>query len=171
MIEHFPDHMHEGGVFEDDAVRLNDPLDIPGYEGDEYPLVRPVVATTAAAAPRETVWIRPRPQVIAYGLTTHLSAPRRFPMISAYDGDPVPVGRVVVDSTWHHWFTMNLVGLRDHAPGYYTGMQDYYRNVALWLVHPPAASSCCSQPPGAPSWDHIREPSTQHSESVVSESG
>lgn len=136
VIEHFPDHMHEGGVFEDDEVRLNDPLDIPGYERDEYPMVRPVVATAAAAAPLETFGVRPRPQVIAYGLTTHLSAPRRFPMISAYDGDPVPVGRVVVDSTWHHWFSMNLVGLRNLSPGYYAGMQDYYRNVALWLATP-----------------------------------
>jgi hypothetical protein len=89
----------------------------------------------------EAFGIRPRPQVVAYGLTTHLAAPRRFPMVSAYDGDRVGLGRVVVDSTWHHWFSYNLVGLRALSPGYYAGMQDYYRNVALWLSTPEQRAS------------------------------
>src|SRR4029453_2723747 len=50
VINHFPDHMHEGGLFENNEVRLDDPLDIAGYDRDEYPRVRPVVATSAAAA-------------------------------------------------------------------------------------------------------------------------
>jgi hypothetical protein len=76
VIDHFPDHMHEGGLFEDDEVRLNDPLNIPGYARAEYPLVRPDIALSAVptAADAETFGIRPRPEVIAYGLTTHLSA-------------------------------------------------------------------------------------------------
>ncbi len=149
MIEHFPDHMHEGGVFENDEVRLNDPLNIPGYQGDEYPTVTVGGLPTALASattdlstttiPRR---IRPRPQVIAYGLTSHLDVPRRFPMISVYDGDPVGTGRVVVDSTWHHWFDLNLVGfVGDLSSGYYAGMQDYYRNVALWLCTPEQRAS------------------------------
>jgi hypothetical protein len=137
VIQHFPDHMHEGGLFEDNVVRLNDPLNIPGYERDEYPTVRPVITAAAATtAEVETFGIRPRPQVIAYGLTTHLPAPRSFPMVSVYDGDPVGLGRVVVDSTWHHWFTPNLVGLKNLSPGYYADMQDYYRNIGVWLSTP-----------------------------------
>jgi hypothetical protein len=137
VIEHFPDHMHEGGLFEDDQVRLNDALDIPGYERDEYPTVRPVFTTAAAAMVNVgALGVRPRPQVIAHGLTTHLSAPRLFAMVSVYDGDPAGIGRVVVDSTWHHWFSMNLVGLKTLSPAYYAGMQDYYRNVGLWLSTP-----------------------------------
>ena len=62
-------------------------------------------------------------------------------MISAYDGDSVGLGRVVVDSTWHHWFSMNLVGFRDEAPSLYRGMQNYYRNVALWLATPEQRAS------------------------------
>ena len=147
MIEHFPDHMHEGGVFADDEVRLNDPLDIEGYNVEEYPTADPVIAyaaatTTAHATVGPEVYrIRPRPHVIAYGLTSHLAVPRPFPMISTYDGDLVGLGRVVVDSTWHHWFSFNLVGLRDLAPGSYAGMQDYYRNVALWLSSPAQRAS------------------------------
>jgi hypothetical protein len=147
VIEHFPDHMHEGGVFEDDEVRLDGPLDIEGYHNVEYPTADPVVAMAAATvgAPGssgvEAFGIRPRPQVIAYGLTTHLAAPRSFAMISTYDGDRVGLGRVVVDSTWHHWFSLNLVGLRDLSPVYYAGMQDYYRNVAMWLSTPAQRAS------------------------------
>jgi hypothetical protein len=142
VIHRFPDHMHEGAVFDDHEVDLDRPLDIPGYSAPEYPLLEPTTAiartfmagfdagAVGAAAPR------PRPEVIAYGQTRHLSVPRVFPMISVYDGEPVGLGRVVTESTWHHWFSMNLVGLREMAPLTYRGMQEYYRNVALWLATP-----------------------------------
>jgi hypothetical protein len=139
IIDHFPDHMHEGSVVGDAEVPLNLPLDIPGYAGDEYPIVEPEVSPTVAgvaAVVPPTFGLQPRPRVVAYGLTSHLSAPRAFPMIGAYDGDPAGIGRVVVDSTWHHWFSYNLVGLRDYSPLVYSGMQDYYRNVAMWLATP-----------------------------------
>jgi hypothetical protein len=132
VIDRFPDHMHEGSVIEDDEVELNKPLGIPGFSGPEYP-------TAGPSGPR------PRPEVIAYGLTTHSSlGPRRFPLIGVYDGDPVAIGRVVVDSTWHHWFSWNLVGLRNEVPTFYRGMQDYYRNVALWLSSPAQRASMLS---------------------------
>jgi hypothetical protein len=131
VIDKFPDHMHEGEVIADDAVELDRPLGIPGYKGVEYP---------AAVDKKQP---RPRPQVVAYGRTTpqwqHEDGPvnpKRFPLIGAYDGDPAGIGRVVVDSTWHHWFSVNLHGLRDLNPPVYEHMQAYYRNVALWLATP-----------------------------------
>jgi hypothetical protein len=137
-IDHFPDHMHEGALFDNDEVRLNDPLDIPGYEHAEFPVPQPVVAASidGLVAAADFFGDRPRPEIIAYGLTSHGDAPRRFPMVGVYDGEPVGVGRIVVDSTWHHWFSMNLAGLRKLSPGYYAAMQDYYRNIALWLATP-----------------------------------
>lgn len=148
VIEHFPDHMHEGGVFEEAEVRLDDSLNISGYAGEEYPTVTAGgLATTMAFAPADLATtrplrIRPRPQVIAYGLTSHLDIPRRFPMISVYDGSPIGFGRVVVDSTWHHWFSMNLHGfLNDPSSGYYAGMQDYYRNIVHWMCTPEQRTS------------------------------
>lgn len=84
-----------------------------------------------------TPWLRPRPHVIAHGTTTQLEAPpKTFGVVGTYDGDLVGLGRVVVDSTWHHWLSMNLIPLRDGAPAYYAGMQDYYRNVGTWLLTP-----------------------------------
>jgi hypothetical protein len=131
VIDQFPDHMHEGEVIVGDAVQLDQPLGIPGYAGVEYP---------AATDPQQP---RPRPQVVAYGRTTpqwqHADGPvnpKRFPLIGAYDGDPAGIGRVVVDSTWHHWFSVNTYGLRDLNPPVYEHMQAYYRNVALWLATP-----------------------------------
>jgi hypothetical protein len=57
-------------------------------------------------------------------------------LVSVYDGDTVGLGRVVVDSTWHHWFSMNLVGIaHDDVPAY-EKMQAYFRNVAMWLTRP-----------------------------------
>jgi len=123
VIERFPDHMHEGCVIEDEDVRLMDPLGIPGYDKEEFPV--------------DSSGSRPRPHVVAHGFTTNPEAPpRRFGLIGVYDGDPVGIGRVVVDSTWHHWFSMNLAGFPTNAPLIYARMQDYYRNVGLWLSTP-----------------------------------
>ena len=110
--------MHEGELFDNDDVRLNDPLDIPGYEHAEFPGRPPVVASAidGLVVGPDFFGDRPRPEIVAYGLTSHSNTPRRFPMVGVYDGEPVEVGRIVVDSTWHHWFSMNLVGLRKLSP-------------------------------------------------------
>jgi hypothetical protein len=55
-------------------------------------------------------------------------------LVGVYDGDSARVGRVVVDSTWHHWLSMNLYGFRHTRPRVYELMQAYFRNVALWLA-------------------------------------
>ncbi len=153
-------------MIDDNQVELDKPLNIPGYDRPEYP--NPGIVSTGSIAIHNPL-SRPRPQVIAYGRTTNeflpelstfalahpLSYFKRFPLIGVYDGDPVQIGRVVVDSTWHHWFSMNLLGLyKDSEPiaenaiafttdvGFglskkiYQNMQAYYRNVALWLSKP-----------------------------------
>jgi hypothetical protein len=141
ILDRFPDHMHEGVVVEDDDVELDEPLGIPGYAGVEYPPFPEVFDPTTAVEPG-LVRPRPRPHVIAHGWTTNTDAnPRRFGLIGVYDGDPVKIGRVVVESTWHHWFSYNLAGFRSQAPADYRAMQHYYRNVALWLSTPEQRAS------------------------------
>ena len=161
VIDKFPDHMHEGEVVDDDDVELDLPLDIPGYDRREYPF-DVIVADPgeSAAIEREIVLprSRPRPHVVAYGQTTNRPGDgdaendpvvaaqaaarinifaRRFGLISAYDGDRAEIGRVVVDSTWHHWFSLNLHGFKAASPPtVYQLMQAYYRNVGLWLARP-----------------------------------
>jgi hypothetical protein len=135
VIEEFPDHMHEGEVFEDDQVDFNRELDIPGYEGREYPPSRPQVLARVLNLPGVDPLPRPVPHVIAHGYTTH-EVRKRFALLGVYEGDPAGVGRVVVDSTWHHWLSMNLYGFRHTRPRVYRLMQTFFRNVALWLARP-----------------------------------
>jgi hypothetical protein len=152
IIETFPDHMHEGDVIEDDQVELDLSLDIPGYDRPEYPYARPEFVA-ALASGVELPRVRPRPHVVAHGLTTNLVPPfpptpppaealfggvrERFGLIGAYDGDAAGLGRVVVDSTWHHWFSYNLHDFASaQPPTVFRRMQAYYRNVALWLATP-----------------------------------
>jgi hypothetical protein len=174
VIDKFPDHMHEGEVMQDDQVELDRPLEIPGYDRPEYPSGEIVsTASSALFIPAS----RPRPRVIAYGRTTNEFFPeltpfsfaspvsyfKRFPLIAVYDGDPVQIGRIVVDSTWHHWFSMNLLGFFNAQENevyqykqanyrnvgnntqlenkVYENMQAYYRNVGLWLLKPALRSS------------------------------
>ena len=139
VIDRFPDHMHEGSVIEDAQVKLDLPLDIPGYTKAEYPPYRPVLHE-ASPGPALTVpspVARPVPHVIAHGITSNLDAPpRTFGMVGVYDGEGADVGRVVVDSTWHHWFSLNLHGFIADAPVIYEQMQWYYRNIAIYLATP-----------------------------------
>lgn len=133
-IDVFPDHPHEGHCFDPEdatwqATRRDATYAFNGYTGQHYPTVGSQ---------------RPLPRVLAWGRT--LADPplqfakgdqsaRRFPLVVAYDGQQVGLGRVVVDSTWHHWFDMNVVGLEAAADqGPIEKIRRYYLNVAIWLA-------------------------------------
>lgn len=114
-IDVMPDHPHEGLVFDD--AEFSDPhCDFP------------------AGA---------KPKVIAYGNT--LADPpynlakgdqpaRRFPMISVYDGQRYRQGRVVVDSTWHHWLDVNIAEIAAANSDDWRKVSRYYVNIATWLA-------------------------------------
>lgn len=133
VIREFPDHMHEGEVFGEADIALDNPLDIPGYTGSEYPPAIPLVQARIFGGGGPSPFARPVPKVVAHGYTTH-EIRKRFALIGAYDGDSARIGRIVVDSTWHHWLSMNLYGFRHTRPRVYRLMQAYFRNVALWLA-------------------------------------
>jgi len=80
--------------------------------------------------------------------TTHLGP---YGVIGAYDGWPIGIGRVAVDSTFHHFFDINLIGDMDclsddpRRHGYTRAasgkaalaqIDNYHRNLAFWLGHP-----------------------------------
>ncbi|HEX9002080.1 MAG TPA: hypothetical protein VGB07_19385 [Blastocatellia bacterium] len=133
-INVMPDHPHEGLCFDNHQVKLTG-KDLFG--ADEYPTIGTV---------------RPLPTVIAYGNT--LSDPpyqhakgdsqaKRFPMISVYDGHQVNIGRVAVDSTWHHWMDMNLTDI-EAAPDTtnWEKISRYFLNLAIWLAPPGVVRHC-----------------------------
>ncbi|MEM1147584.1 MAG: hypothetical protein AAGH49_07315 [Pseudomonadota bacterium] len=128
VIDVFPDHAHEGWLYEDDDVNLNATYEFGDVSGDEFP---------------EIDGVRPRPEIIGWANTladpphNHDKGPtpaRRFGLVGIYDGDPIDYGRVVVDSTWHHWMDLNLNGLEAESPNTeFQKIARYFRNVAVWL--------------------------------------
>ncbi|HXG64516.1 MAG TPA: hypothetical protein VNO70_05375, partial [Blastocatellia bacterium] len=138
-INVMPDHPHEGRCFDTKInpvtgmaeIKLDGAYDFLGYAGEEYPTVG---------------GIRPTPTVIAYGTTlpdppyNHAkgdSPAKRFPMISVYDGHRIDIGRVAVDSTWHHWMDINLTDLEAAADKMnWEKISRYFVNLAVWLAPP-----------------------------------
>lgn len=134
-INVFPDHQHEGQVIEDNQVVVTGTFSFSAadgtvYSGPEYP---------------QTGATQTRPKIIARAHT--LSEPsytfdkgptpaRDFGLVGVYDGSKEGVGRVVVDSTWHHQLNINLRSLAaDTASSNYAKIKAYYRNIGLWLAN------------------------------------
>jgi hypothetical protein len=154
-IDQFPDHMHEGEVVE--PANLDAVISLPGMTFDEYP--------------RDSGGRRVSPEVVAWGWSAgradpevmhgiHVGDPgpankRWTGTVGVYDGRRCGVGRIVVDSTWHHFFDINLIG--DNAanrPGFadpraplwrkgftfspegmavLAKIDQYFRNIVRWL--------------------------------------
>jgi hypothetical protein len=124
-IDVFPDHQHEG-----EAV-------VPEVkEGDKQ-------------WPTKDNY-QELPYVIAKGLIKDPDLAghgNEIGLVSAYNGHNVGVGRIVADSSWHHWFDFNLLGVQPHPP--YAGfdatpsgqaalkkIEAYFLNCAVWLAPP-----------------------------------
>jgi len=102
-----PDHDHEGAL-----VDVFDPSAWPNVEGKPQPL----------------------PQVVA--IATNQRNQTEFNLLSAYDGDTVDVGRIVADSSWHHYLGGNL-GNFPHPASPNTDSDkigQFYGNLGLWLA-------------------------------------
>jgi len=106
-IQLFPDHLHEGETT------------IPKELNNEWITVN---------------GIRPKPRIIAFGLDKRNG--KKFKLMAAYDGDAVDAGRIVADSSWHHYFNENL---RNFPPQSRVGLPadqigQFYANLVLWLT-------------------------------------
>ena len=80
-----------------------------------------------------------RPEVVAMGNDKRFGN-RFYPIVVAYDGCN-DVGRIVADSSWHHYLNVNLRGFRSRdAAGLPERGSDldllahYYGNLAIWLA-------------------------------------
>lgn len=107
-IQFFPDHLHEGAV----AIPNIDDEDLWG---------------------EKTKAFRPEPRVVAFGLDKRDG--RKLDLIATYDGDAIGVGRIVADSTWHHYFNVNLHRFTHPARKNSAADQigQFYGNLAVWL--------------------------------------
>jgi len=112
FIEVFPDHAHEGAVITPDEDAPLDPRVWPvGKDGQQA-----------------------RPHVVALGRDARKTDPLNI--IATYNGDLSGVGRIVADSTWHHYMNLNLKGFPHPAdegsPSDQIGQ--FYANLAVWLA-------------------------------------
>jgi hypothetical protein len=158
VIDILPDHPHEGEVLDGWQIDLTAKFGFGSYTNQpEYPTV-----SGHAEEPKLVARARIQSDHSATDFKGVVNA-KSFGVIGAYDGHTVNVGRVAVDSTWHHWFDVNLIGRPvsnlDSSPMDATNpkihgfnasvagqhalarIQNYFRNVALWLA-PKAKQNC-----------------------------
>jgi hypothetical protein len=112
FIQVFPDHGHEGAVITPDEYAPLDPRMWPlGPNGQPT-----------------------RPHVVAFGRDARKTEPLNI--IATYNGDLSGVGRIVADSTWHHYMNLNLRGFPHPAPEGSPSDQvgQFYANLAVWLA-------------------------------------
>lgn len=145
VIRVLPDHPHEGECYV--PSDLTKTFTFAGYTITEYP-------TSSGGT-------RPAPELVSradsgVGIPGKAGgASRSFGANAAYDGHRVGVGRVVVESTWHHIFNINLKGVPGNADpvkqkGFhaspagldkYEDIKSFFRNIAVWLARP-ASHDC-----------------------------
>lgn len=127
-IDVMPDHAHEGLCLTEAEI-TGDPA-----RAAEFPGVLPKVIATGRVVPDP-------PHVHAKG---DVDA-RDIPMISVYDGwdDDGHKGRIVVDSTWHHWMDLNLLGLEAENGPEWHKIQRFFVNVAKWTARKGRYRSFC----------------------------
>ncbi|NUT53134.1 MAG: hypothetical protein HOV94_38495 [Saccharothrix sp.] len=140
VVTKFPDHPHEGECYV--PKNLDRKFRIGDVEHDEYPADR-----GRRAIPEVVAWSSSGSRPEERDAKGVLDA-TTFGAVGAYDGHRHLVGRVVVDSTWHHFFDINLVGDRANkdprkrkgfagsAAGQeaYEEIKAYFRNIVTWLA-------------------------------------
>lgn len=156
-IDVFPDHPHEG------EVRGPVPAELTQKFGavEEYPLD----ASGQRVVPEVVAWGRVRAGNTTRGGKIPTLA-HTFGVVSAYDGHRAAgKGRVVCDSTWHHFVNVNLIGIVEggifdefavpgESPTKHDGflstpsglaalnkIKNYYTNIGIW-ISPPTKHSC-----------------------------
>ncbi|MCP5515808.1 MAG: hypothetical protein H7A45_00955 [Verrucomicrobiales bacterium] len=155
----FPDHMHEGNTLGE----------VPGYPYDtaaatfagetfpEFPMVDGHRELPRVIATGQTVSLASKMASGGGDLDTSIPAPKTVNTLCAYDGRTVGVGRVVTDSTWHHYIDINLTGdsridtpaesaltgpgaAKNHgfndAPAVFDDIRAVFVNIANWLARP-----------------------------------
>lgn len=154
MINQIADHMHEGEVILPWSLSQMFSFN-GGAQFAEYPIGSNGMVTPQIIAWSWTNGVRnvvPPSEAGAHVGDDVPSAPRIFGAIGAYDGFIVDVGRVVVESTWHHFLDINLIGdpiaptpknqgFLASADGMEIlhGIEQFYINVVNWLSPPPMA--------------------------------
>lgn len=149
VIKVLPDHMHEGECYVPEDLTKTFPFD--GYTTTEYPILPKTGKPLKPEVIAEAI-------VIGGHKDEYSSLPTKakiFGALGAYDGHKVNVGRVAVDSTWHHFVNINVIGEWPHndpkskkhqgfnysdngnsdkGKKVYQDIKTYWRNLGVWLA-------------------------------------
>jgi hypothetical protein len=135
VIKFLPDHMHEGEcIIPDD---LDETIESTGES--EYP---PLANSNSRVSPQIIAWSNiVESHTTQEGQETHPPVELgKFGGICVYDGHLVDVGRVAVESSFHHFLFGNLQGFeishREEAQLAYEDIKSYYQNLGIWLAPP-----------------------------------
>lgn len=123
IIDVMPDHPHEGECAPETSFTVNGAT------------IRTQIIATSFVLGGSTTFM---------GEGKDLTNPHCFPSICVWNGRRAHVGRIVVDSTWHHFININLngVGSTVDRPGIQPGLnasdfiaiRQYYMNIATWMT-------------------------------------
>jgi hypothetical protein len=144
VIKVLSDHMHEGECYVDEDLTKTFSFD--GYTITEYPILPKTGKPLKPEVIAEAI-------VIGGHKDEYSSLPTKakiFGVLGAYDGHKVNVGRVAVDSTWHHFININVIGewphndpkdikhqgfnYSDNGKKVYQDIKTYWRNLGVWLA-------------------------------------
>jgi hypothetical protein len=177
-ISNFPDHMHEGEVLGFGGISgpglrtpwtVDETITIGGLNVVEYPVVQghqeiPTIIATGLVTGSHTTIIEQTAMGCENSNFSSDSNPvtgKQINILSVYDGHNANVGRILTDSSFHHYLDLNLTGDpcstgaktvgfgTPEGQPYFLAMQDYYVNVANWLRGPQFSSITCTSPDGA----------------------
>ena len=108
-IDVFPDHGHEGKLIPPE-------LDCNWPPFDEKDASK-----------------KPGPEFVASGCDKRSC--QSSPVLAVYDGDNLGVGRIVADSSWHHYVNVNLSGFTDVSQDSTLDLlAQFFHNLALYLA-------------------------------------
>ncbi|MEM7072275.1 MAG: hypothetical protein AAF418_01780 [Pseudomonadota bacterium] len=107
IITKMPDHPHEGECYV--PKKLDEVLKFNNYSFEEYPKL----GNGSHLKPKIILEIDQQGRAGTQDFKRQLEA-RKFGGIGVYDGHQVNVGRVLVDSTWHHFINLNLIGTKQY---------------------------------------------------------
>lgn len=119
IIDIMPDHPHEGECKQEIVFSVVNPVTNVSHQISSQVIATSFVLSGSTASGK---------------LPTE---PHCFPSIAVFDGRSANVGRIVVDSTWHHFVNINLngvgggVGLTDND---FEVVQQYFMNIATWMT-------------------------------------
>jgi hypothetical protein len=165
VINVLPDHMHEGWCVV--PKDLSQSYTFEHYVTEEYPSGSSGQIIPDVIAEGE-VFAHATDNTDIQGKLDVPSKATKFGNIGAYDGHPVNVGRVVVDSTFHHFVNINVIasganssdpvkqkgfGASQSGREAYDQIRAYWRNIAIWLAPAAKQNSMFSRVLWAARWD------------------